>query len=66
MPTPGEVIGLLMWVGLFYLAWRARRKHRQRAGARSSTVSRNPDNPKWQQDAPMPECFDEMDEESDL
>ncbi len=66
----------LFWLVVLWLVLRRLAKwgHRYRAkhgldGARSSTapnkaVSRNPQSgPKWEQDAPMPECFDEQEDD---
>jgi len=56
--TGPVVIGLIEWAVIFLIiGWAVRR-------ARRSTVSGNPGRktgPKWEQDKPLPECFEEDD-----
>lgn len=65
----GTVIaGLGLWLVIYMMARGLQRRSRRavaggRAGASPSTVSRNPSRmtgPKWEQDAPYPECFDDL------
>lgn len=58
MPTDTEVLGLVMWAliigACFAIRWVCKRH-----------VSRNQPKPsaKWEQDVPMAECFDEMEDD---
>lgn len=57
-----SALGFLMWGTLFGLAWWAKRWS-IRVGARSSTPRVSGNGVKWEQDKPLPECFDEMEDD---
>lgn len=55
------LITCLIWAGALWLGrWGRRHKARH-----DNTVSRNGTGPKWEQDAPMAECFED-EQEDDL
>lgn len=52
-------LGLLMWITMFALSIWARRAHRRRV---SRNAGPNRTGKKWEQVAPMDECFDDLED----
>lgn len=55
-----EIAGALMWLGMFSLAWWNKRRHNRKV-SRNTGPSKT--GHKWEQIAPMDECFDDLDGE---
>lgn len=56
-------LGLIMWVTLFTLSWWARRRTLRKAPVSRNTRARHDGTGKWEQVAPMDECFDDLEDD---
>lgn len=54
-------LGLLMWIAMFALSIWARRAHRRRV-SRNARAPHAGTGKKWEQVAPMDECFDDLED----
>lgn len=57
-PDQSADLGLLMWLGLIWLTWWNRQRVLRK---KTKAVSRNTA-AKWEQIAPMDECFDDLED----